>query len=148
MGFFVGEHISKLDEKGRMVFPSDLKGRLASLEQKSLIVKKDFYQRCLTLYTLEAWNELTENMRQRLNLFNKEHAELWREFMRNRAEICPDEKTGRILIPRTLLEKIGVDKEVIFVGMDDKIELWSKETYHQVGMSEDDVSAAVAKLLG
>ena len=148
MSSFVGEHTSKLDEKGRMVFPSELKNRLMALGQKSLIVKKDFYQKCLTLYTLEAWNELTASMRERLNLFNKDHAALWREFMRDRAEITPDEKNGRISIPRQLLDKIDVDKEVVFVGMEDRIELWAKDTYAKVGMSEEEFSDAIAKYLG
>lgn len=148
MGYFVGDHTSKLDEKGRMVFPSDLKNRLASLGQNSLIVKKDFYQKCLILYTQDAWNELTTAMRQRLNLFNKEHAELWREFMRDRAEVTPDEKTGRILIPRHLLDKIDASKDMVFVGMEDRIELWAKEVHAKIGMSEEEFSNAIEKHLG
>lgn len=145
---FVGEHRSKLDEKGRMVFPSDFKSQLAMLEHKSLIVKKDLYHKSLSLYTMEAWERKAEEMKQSLNLFDKEQAEIWNKFMRDRAIITPDEKTGRILIPRQLLEKIGAAKDMVFVGADDSINLWAAETYENADMSDDDYAALVAKHLG
>ena len=145
---FVGEHRSKLDEKGRMVFPSDFKAQLATLEQKSLIVKKNLYHKSLSLYTMEAWEKEAEKMKESLNLYNKEHAEIWNQFMRNRAIVTPDEKTGRILIPRHLLEKIGAVKEMVFVGSDDSINLWAAEEYDTVGMSDDEYASLVAKHLG
>lgn len=145
---FVGEYRSKLDEKGRMVFPSDLKVQLAMLEQKSLIVKKNLYHKSLSLYTLDAWEKEAEKMKESLNLYNKEHAEIWNQFMRNRAIITPDEKTGRILIPRQLLEKIGAVKEMVFVGADDSINLWAAETYENAEMGDDEYASLVAKHLG
>ena len=145
---FVGEHRSKLDEKGRMVFPSDFKAQLAALEQKSLIVKKNLYHKSLSLYTMEAWEKEAEKMKESLNLYNKEHAEIWNQFMRNRAIVTPDEKTGRILISRHLLEKIGAVKEMVFVGSDDSINLWAAEEYDTVGMSDDEYASLVAKHLG
>lgn len=145
---FVGENRSKLDEKGRMVFPSDFKSQLALLEQKSLIVKKNLYHKSLSLYTLEAWEKEAQKMKESLNLYDREDAEIWNQFMRDRAIITPDEKTGRILIPRHLLEKIGAVKEMVFVGADDSITLWAAETYDNAYMSDEDYAALVAKRLG
>lgn len=145
---FVGEFRSRLDEKGRMVFPSDFKAQLTLLEHKSLVVKKNLYHKSLSLYTLEAWEKESEKMKESLNLYNKEDAEIWNEFMRNRAIVTPDEKTGRILIPRHLLEKIEAIKEMVFVGADDSISLWAAEIYDNTYMSDEEYAALVAKRLG
>lgn len=66
--------------------------------------------------------------------------------MRDRAVVEPDMKTGRLLIPKKLLEEIGVAKEVVFSGNDFKIEIWAKEKYDQTGISNDDYLAIAAKL--
>ena len=67
--------------------------------------------------------------------------------MSNRAVVEPDEKTGRILIPRHLLNMIGVNKDVVFAGADFKIELWSKESYHVSLISDDDYVSLAEKIL-
>ena len=55
-------------------------------------------------------------------------------------------KAGRILIPKHLLNMIGVNKEVIFAD-DFKIELWPKESYHSSLISEDDYVSLAEKHL-
>ncbi len=134
---FVGKQSSKLDEKGRLVFPSVLKSSLASLPQKELIVRKDFYQDFLILYTVEEWKKFTNDVRERLDLFDEEQMEFWNRIMSERAMVTPDEKAGRILIPREMLDEIGVDKEVVFVGADELVQLWAKETYEKNRVSKD-----------
>lgn len=148
MALFIGEYNCKLDEKGRVVFPSAFKSELAECSQKRLVIHKDFYQKCLSLYTVDAWKALTAEMKSKLNLFNKEHAQFWRAFMRDSAEVTPDERSGRILIPRRLLEMISVEREITFVGFDDKVEVWATNEYEKQQMTEQEFSDAAAKLLG
>jgi len=148
MALFIGEYTSKIDSKGRMVFPAKFKSELALHPEKRLVVQKDFYQKCLSIYTLEAWNQLVDNMKSKLNLLNKEQAEFWRTFMSNRAEVTPDEVSGRIIVPRRLLDMIEVSDEVVFIGFDDRIELWSASKFQSELLSEEDFSNAAAKFLG
>ena len=68
--------------------------------------------------------------------------------MRDRAIVEPDEKLGRISIPKRLLEQIGVDKEVVFSGNDHKIEVWAKEEFEKVRLPENDYTALTEKILG
>ena len=68
--------------------------------------------------------------------------------MMDRALVTLDQKVGRIIIPKNLLAKIGVDKEIVFSGNDFKIEIWAKENFGKGRMSEDDFTSLTEKLLG
>ena len=148
MAKFIGEYNAKLDDKGRLVFPSALKALTDPGIPLRFDVKKDLFRPCLETYTYEEWEKQTEAVNARLKpSFNSEHAVLWRAYMSNRAVVEPDEKTGRILIPRHLLNMIGVNKEVIFAGADFKIELWPKEAYQVSLISNDDYVSLAEKIL-
>lgn len=142
---FIGEYIAKTDDKGRIVFPSAFKNLVSGGDMR-FVVKKDIFEDCLEMYSYEEWERRSLEVKSRLDFFNREHATFWREFMRDRAVVEPDMKTGRLLIPKKLLEEIGVAKEVVFSGNDFKIEIWAKEKYDQTGISNDDYLAIAAKL--
>lgn len=145
---FIGEYKSKIDDKGRLIFPSAFKSLFPEGHTNKLIVKKSLFTDSLELFTYDEWVKESEFVKSKLNFFNKEHNQFWREYMRNRAEIEPDEKLGRISIPKHLLEKIGATKEVIFFGNDYKIELWSKEAFELNTLSENDYVSLAEKILG
>lgn len=144
---FIGEYTAKIDDRGRIVFPSALKSVLHE-EELRFVIKKDLFSNCLEMYTYQEWIRQSEEVKSRLNFFNREHAVFWREYMRDRALVEPDGKFGRISIPRRLLEDIGVEKEVIFAGNDHKIEIWAKENYDRDKLPGDDYSALAEKILG
>jgi MraZ protein len=145
---FIGEYTAKIDDRGRIVFPSALKSVLFEQEDLRFVVKKDLFFNCLEMYTYQEWIRQSEEVKSRLNFFNKEHSVFWREYMRDRALVEPDEKFGRISVPKRLLEEIGVEREVIFAGNDHKIEIWSKENYDRDKLPGDDYSALAEKILG
>ncbi|HCT94711.1 MAG: hypothetical protein A2X19_09185 [Bacteroidetes bacterium GWE2_39_28] len=145
---FIGEHTAKIDDKGRVVFPSSLKAMLGGSADLRFVVKKDLYFNCLEMYTYEEWIRQSEEVKSRLNFFKKEHALFWREYMRDRALVEPDEKFGRISIPKRLLSEIGVDREVLFAGNDHKVEIWAKENYSQDRLPGNDYSELAEKILG
>ncbi|MCQ2184930.1 MAG: hypothetical protein MJY62_05935 [Bacteroidales bacterium] len=147
---FIGEYTAKLDDKGRLVFPAQLKAQMKGLEDMRFVIKKDIYAPCLQMYLFEEWERESEKIKSGLNLLDKAQAMFWRGFMRERALVEPDEKTGRILVPKALLEKIGIDKEngkeVVFSGNDHMIEIWSKDNFENSAISEDDFAALAQKL--
>lgn len=143
---FIGEYSAKVDDKGRVVFPSPLKSLMPEGSDMRFVVRKDIFAPCLEMYTIDEWNRRSDEVRSKLNFFNREHADFWREFMRNRAMVEPDPKLGRISIPGKLLESIGVTKEVVFSGNDYKIEIWSKEKFESSGISNEEYLAIAGKL--
>lgn len=146
---FVGEYKAKVDDKGRIVFPSVFKELVRSDEPVRLVVKKNLFFPCLDIYLYDEWERESEEIKSRLNFFNREHALFWRGYMNGRAIVSPDGKLGRISIPRPLLDHIGATgREVIFSGNDHKIELWAKEAYENALMDEAEFTALAEKILG
>lgn len=146
MATFIGEYTSKLDDRGRLVLPSQLKACVPDDEVLDFVVKKSIYSPCLEMYTLSAWEEESNLLKSRLNFLNPEHAAFWREYMRDRDVVSPDAKFGRISISRNLLDAIGVDKEVVFFGIDFKIEIWAKEIFLSSRLSNEKYIAIAESL--
>ncbi|OFY40372.1 MAG: hypothetical protein A2X18_03460 [Bacteroidetes bacterium GWF2_40_14] len=144
---FIGEYTVKVDDKGRLILPSSFKS-VVSVDDLRLVVKKDLFSNCLEMFTYEEWAKESEKVKSRLNFFNREHSQFWREYMRDRAVVEPDEKLGRISIPKRLLEQIGVEREVVFAGNDHKIEIWAKENFQNTKLPESDYLALAEKILG
>ena len=143
---FIGSYTSKMDDKGRLVFPSPLKNMLPEGSDMRFVVKKDIFSDCLEMYTFEEWARQSEEVRSRLDMFNEDHARFWRAYMRDRDIVEPDAKFGRITISKELLDRIGVTKEVVFSGNDYKIEVWSKEKYEDSKISNEEFIAIAGKL--
>lgn len=143
---FIGEYSSKLDDKGRLVFPSALKGQMPAGSDMRFVVKKDIFTDCLEMYTIEEWERQSSDVKSRLNFFNEDHARFWRAYMRDRDIVEPDAKFGRISISKELLDRIGATKEVVFSGNDYKIEIWAKERYEASRISNEEFIAIAGKL--
>jgi Uncharacterized protein conserved in bacteria len=144
---FIGEYTAKIDDKGRMVFPSAFKAQMGG-DCGKFVIKKDLYADCLEMFTYEEWEKTSEEVKSRLNFFNPEDERFWRGYMSGRAIVEPNEKLSRILVPKKLLESIGIAKEAVFFGSDHKIEIWAKEKYDAQKMSDDDFAALAKSILG
>ena len=143
---FIGNYKAKLDDKGRLVFPSPLKNMLPEGRDMRFVIKKDIFEDCLEMYTFAEWERQSEEVRSRLNMFNEDHARFWRAYMRDRDVVEPDAKFGRITISKELLDRIGVTKDVVFSGNDFKIEIWAKEKFEASKISNDEFIAIAGKL--
>lgn len=146
MASFIGEYTGKIDDKGRLIFPSELRMQ-SSLTGGSFVVRKNVFEASLEIYSMEEWDKLSEQVKSRINIFSREGNKVWEEFNRNRAIVTPDDKMGRITIPKHLLEKIQVQKEVVFVGQDFKIQVWAKEKWATNAMNEEEFANLFEKLL-
>ncbi len=100
------------------------------------------------MYAYDEWEKDSEAVRSRLNPFNREHDTFWREYMRGTADVEPDGKLGRMTIPKALLEKAGIEKDVVFAGSNHMIEIWDKEKYEAQEMESRDFVALAEKILG
>ena len=144
---FIGEYTARLDDKGRLVFPSALKASMSPGSDMRFVVKKDLFEPCLMMYTLEEWTKQSEQVKNSLDLtFNKTHAKFWREYMRDRDIVEPDARFGRISVSRRLLDSIGVGKEVVFSGNDFRIEIWAKEKFEESRISNEEIIAIAESL--
>ena len=75
MAKFIGEYGVKIDDKGRIIFPSQLKSVFPQGEALKFVVKKDLFEDCLQMFTYQEWEKESEKVKERLNFFNRKHAE-------------------------------------------------------------------------
>ena len=132
---FIGEYNARLDDKGRLVFPAPLKAALVPGCDQRFVIKKNLFEPCLEMYTMEEWERQSGEMKASLDL-----------TLRDRDVVEPDPKFGRISISRKLLSSIGVNKEVVFSGNDFKIEIWAKEKYEASAISDEEFIAIAESL--
>ncbi len=147
MATFIGDFVCKLDAKGRIVLPSLFKKAMNAMEESRFVVRKDLFDECLILSPYPEWEEEMNEIRSRVNMYNRAENKFYRQYFRGAAELSFD-ANGRILIPKRLLEKIGVPKEMVLVGVDKKIELWSKSVYESDELSEAELALMAENILG
>lgn len=143
---FIGKYSSKVDDKGRLVFPSPLKNCIPAGGDMRFVIKKSIYSNCLDMYSYEEWERESDKIREQLDFFNPEHVLFWREYMQDCVMVEPDAKLGRISIPRYLLDAIGVNKEVAFCGINFKIEIWAAEELEASRITKDKFIALAQSL--
>lgn len=136
MAQFLGEYQVPVDDKGRIFVPAELRRKLPPEASDTLVVVRGF-DRCLTAYPLNVWEETASRML-RLPQTDRNVRMLIRGMLSQAAEARLD-KQGRAAIPRKLLERAGIGDQVVVIGALDKLELWNPGDWDRF-MSEADVS--------
>lgn len=142
---FIGTINAKLDAKGRVFLPAAFR-RILPEDTVELVLRRDVYQPCLVIYPLSVWEEEIGELRQRLNRWNPRDAMIFRQFM-SEAETLTLDGTGRILLSRRMLQQAAIEKELVFVGMDDRIEVWSRERMETPFLDSGSLGASLQALM-
>lgn len=144
---FLGEHEVTLDKKGRFSIPVGFRKQLPEGDEvRGFVVSRGFGQ-YLSLYTRSEW-ELYAAKIEKLNDFNPKAQKLKRILLSGATELLMD-TAGRVLIPKSLLEYAGLEKDVIFTTVSNKVELWDSKRYNEYIMTESgSVEALGLELLG
>ena len=129
MTFFTSQYESKLDAKGRIVLPARIKAQLPQDGGvQELVVRKGFEQ-CLILYPMVEFKKVFSKI-SGLSEFNEEYRKLQRNFFSGTATVELD-NNGRFVVPKMMLTYAGIDKDVILVGMGNKVEVWNPTVYEK-----------------
>lgn len=128
---FIGEYEHALDNKNRIIVPSKFREELGN---KFILTKG--LDGCLYCYTLSEWKVLEEKLK-KLPLTNKNARAFVRFFFSGANELDMD-KQGRTLIPQNLLEYAEIKKEIISIGVSNRIEIWSKDKWEEYNNSNID----------
>lgn len=135
---FIGDYTCKLDSKGRAVVPAVFRKEMQAIEEASFVLRRNIFDECIDLYPKGEWLNLIAGLRSKLSQFNREQSRFLREFFRGVLEVELD-GNGRILIPRKMLDDIGIaGEEIVMVGQDSKIEIWGKIKYEESTMDTDE----------
>lgn len=143
---FIGTIEAKLDAKGRVFLPAMFRKVMQSSGEEVLVLRKDVFQPCLVLYTEMVWNEQMDALRARLNRWNTQHQQIFRQFVSD-AETVVLDSNGRFLLPKRFLKELSLGQDVRFVGMGDTIEIWNGQNADEVRMDSATFGQALAEVM-
>jgi len=147
MATFIGDYTCKVDVKGRIILPMAFKKQMPADAQDHFVVRKDIFENCLVLYSIEDWNLQLEKIRKRMNPYNREHNMFLRNFFKGTAELSLD-NSNRLLIPKRLMDLLGAERDVVLAGQDGRIEIWAAAVYDKIDMPAEDFANLAEKLMG
>ena len=115
-----GTYEHSIDAKGRLFIPAKLREELGVTFYLAMGVDE-----CLAIYPQETWNRFTEKF---ASLPMSQSAAM-RPLFAN-ASKCELDSQGRIVIPQKLRKYAGLEKDAVIIGVNDRAEIWSAETWN------------------
>ena len=92
------------------------------------------------------WNQQIDILRQRLNRWNKDEWQLFRQFVSDVEPVSLD-GNGRFLIPKRYMKLANIEQTVKFIGIDDTIEIWNAETANEPFMEPNAFGEALQQIM-
>ena len=137
----IGEYEHSLDVKGRLIMPAKLRDDIG---EKFIITKG--LDGCLFAFSTTEWEKFEEKL-STLPISNKDARAFSRFFFAGAME-CEIDKQGRFLISSNLREFAELIKDVIIVGMNSRVEIWSKEKWSKCdeNISADEIAEKMEML--
>lgn len=123
----IGEYEVSMDSKCRVALPAGLRKQLPEGENMVFYVNRSLDQKCINFYTHSEWSKIISQL-SALSSFNPKVDKLKRLLMAGSARLEAD-SAGRVLIPKSLAESIGLNKELVIVCQINKAEIWDKGEY-------------------
>ena len=121
---FMGEYNHTIDAKGRLIIPAKFRELLGT----EFVLTRGL-DGCLFIYPVDEWKAFEQKLRA-LPLTNK-NARTFSRFFVAGAAMCELDRQGRVLVPQTLRELAGLEKDVVLTGNLDRIEVWSKDKWSE-----------------
>lgn len=139
---FKGGPVLTLDGKGRITVPARWRDVLVSAVQGQMMVSKS-HVRCLSLFPRLVWDQFET----RLNALPASADGLRRLYIGSATEAAID-GASRLLLPPELRAWAGLEREVVFMGLGNRFELWDKARYeaHEAAVLDQDMSVQLDSL--
>ena len=135
----MGEYHHSIDDKGRLIIPSKVRYELG----ETFIVTRGL-DGCIFIYPKDEWSNIITKYKE---LPNTKDARNFMRFFLSGATECDFDKQGRIKLPLPLIKYAELEKDCIIIGVNERLEVWSKERWEQfIDTNEDNLSDIADKL--
>ncbi|MFD3258495.1 division/cell wall cluster transcriptional repressor MraZ [Paenibacillus lentus] len=137
---FMGEFQHSIDDKGRIIIPAKFRDLLGA----SFVVTRGLDQ-CLFVYPMEEWAVLEQKLKA-LPLM-KSDARAFTRFFFSGATECEWDKQGRVNLPGNLRQYAKLEKDCVVLGVSNRVEIWSRDTWEQYFQQSEDTFNDIAEKL-
>ncbi len=135
----IGTYRHSVDAKKRMRMPSKFKAELGT----NFVITKGNSGN-LFVFSNEQFSALYEKM-VNLPLFDEEAQKPIRKFLSSAFE-AEEDNQGRVLLPKELIKHAGIEKNMVFVGVGNRVEIWAEEAWDKInGDDEENDFSVLAK---
>lgn len=125
---FYGEYQHSIDRKGRLILPAKFRD-----VGKANFIEKFFVTRgldkCLFMFAEEEWRSQEQKFKA-ISFTKQQSRNFNRLYFSGAVEVVPD-KQGRILLPQYLKDFAEIKKDVVIVGVSNRIEIWAKGNWQE-----------------
>ena len=125
--YLIGVYSCKVDSKGRLMIPIQLKKQLSSSLGHSFILKRSVFHKCLELFAMNSWNNVVADIN-KLNRFVKKNNDFIRMFTAG-VKLLDLDSNGRLLIPKELKSFAKITNQVVLSSSGNMVELWNTTSY-------------------
>lgn len=123
---FKGRFSAQFDAKQRLAVPAKLRRNAPGGKTEQLVITLGLDQ-CLFLFTPDKWDQIVSRIQE--VSFTTERAKFLARTIASHAEDVDLDSQSRILVPQPLIQKANLGKEVLFVGVLNRIEIWQPEAF-------------------
>ena len=120
---FLGQYEYTLDDKGRVTLPA----RFRHMMERGVVITRGA-DRCLWVFLADKWEQIAAKLDGSEPQANKDSRQFTRLIFSGAIDDIPD-KQGRVRIPDHLLQFAGITSNVVIVGVNSRLEIWSQERW-------------------
>lgn len=121
-----GEFTHTLDSKERFVLPAKFREKVKKMKHKTFYLTRGL-DGCLFLFPQEVWKKLEEKLQS--VSFTREQSRNFNRLYFSGAQEVEIDAQGRLILPGYLKEYAGIKKEILIIGVGDRIEIWDREKW-------------------
>ncbi len=129
MSFLNGTYYCKMDAKGRVMLPVELRKQLSDLKMDQFVLKRAVFENNLEMYPTTEWEKLMTKLN-KLNRFKKKNIVFLTRFLAGVRNVNID-TTGRMQIPKDLVTVMGLKKEIVIASAINILQIWDKDDYEK-----------------
>ncbi len=122
-----GTYYCKMDAKGRIMLPTELRRQLSDLQLDNFVLKRAVFHDNLEMHPKNEWSKLMEKLN-KLNRFKKKNIDFLTRFLAGVRNVNID-GTGRLQIPKDLVKITGLKKEIVIASAINILQIWDKDMY-------------------
>jgi MraZ protein len=136
---FTGEYSYSLDTKGRVNIPAKFRSVLSAENEQSFVITRGM-DPCVWVYPIIVWQSIEDELR-KLSSLSQVNRSFVRSTVRYASSVQYD-KQGRIAISPNLIEYAQLEKEVLILGMVNKIEIWNPKLLDSVDKNSQKIDSS------
>ena len=123
---FYGEYEHTIDKKGRLIIPSKFREAFKEYDVEKFYITRGL-DKCLFMFTENEWK--SQESKLKATPFTKSDSRKFNRLYFAGASQIECDKQGRILIPKYLKDYAVIKKDVMVIGVSNRIEIWSREAW-------------------